>query len=63
MGPGQSRVVRQGLTGSANSQFAHRVIPRVLKRVFPFDKIVHLWLQCKVSPGIQLIHPLGFERL
>jgi hypothetical protein len=59
----RSRVVRRRLTGSAHSQFIHRVIPRVLKREFLSDETINLWLQCNVSPWIQLIHPLDFESL
>src|SRR5437667_8601371 len=55
--------MRRRLTPSANSQPVHRVIPRVLKREFLFDETVNLWLQCKVSPWMQFVHPLDFESL
>jgi hypothetical protein len=53
----------RGLARPANCQLVHRVMPRVLKRMFLFDETVNLWLQCKVSPGMQLVHPLDFKSL
>ena len=55
--------MRRKLTRSASSQLVHRAIPRVLKREFLSVETINLWLQCKVSPWMQLVHPLDFESI
>src|SRR5437868_5592178 len=59
----RSRVMWRWLARSANSQLVHRAIPRVLKPQFLSVETINLWLQCKVSPGMQLVHPLDFESI
>src|SRR5256886_6111471 len=56
-------MMRRKLTRSASSQLVHRAIPRVLKREFLSVETINLWLQCKVSPWMQLVHPLDFESI
>src|SRR5438034_10457864 len=59
----RSRVMWRWLARSANSQLVHRAIPRVLKPEFLSVETINLWLQCKVSPWMQLVHPLDFESI
>jgi hypothetical protein len=63
MGHELSAVMRRKLTRSANSQLVHNAIPRVLKREFLSVETINLWLQYKVSPWMQLVHPLNFESI
>src|SRR5436305_12345271 len=55
--------MRRKLTRSASSQLVHRAIPRVLKREFLSVETINLWLQCKVSPWMKLVHPLDFKTI
>src|SRR5260370_7324566 len=59
----RSRVMVRKLTRCASSQLVHRAIPRVLKREFLSVETINLWLQCKVSPWMQLVHPLDFKSI